>query len=193
MHLKDSPECAFIGKLLETQLQLAEYACDHDGMKIGELTYWSTSLRIPTDRIDRATLAPVREMMREEFEDWLDPDNPLGVVRLAEMAGFSDETIRVYCSCIRDKLCGRLSQLDAPPDERMAGRHGIRTRTGFIGVYPEGSRWYAQITNTSRGVRERIGTYDTKEEAAIARDKRAIEAGYTWTRLNILSWEGNDG
>jgi hypothetical protein len=58
-----------------------------------------------------------------------------------------------------------------------------RPSSGFYGVHANGKRWQAQITYDSK--RHSLGTFDTKQEAALAYDRKARQCG----KDNLLNYE----
>jgi hypothetical protein len=60
-----------------------------------------------------------------------------------------------------------LSQSEVCTSQDLRARPG----SGFFGVYDEGKRWQAQITSSDKT--HWLGTFDTKEEAALAYDREA--------------------
>ena len=60
----------------------------------------------------------------------------------------------------------------ARPETKPGPRH---TLSGYLGVYPYGKRWQARITED--GHTQRIGTFNTPEEAARAVDDHYRKAG----------------
>lgn len=70
---------------------------------------------------------------------------------------------------------------DASQCVNMQNLKGARTdsRTGLLGVAPNGKRWMAMIM--ANGKRKYLGTYDTPEEAhaAYLHEKRLVHAGCT--------------
>jgi hypothetical protein len=57
------------------------------------------------------------------------------------------------------------------------------TRSRFIGVFPEGTRFSASISH--RGKHRYLGSFDTEEDAATAFDKTALRLRGARTRLNF--------
>ena len=50
-----------------------------------------------------------------------------------------------------------------------------RPSSGFYGVYASGKRWQARIYYNSK--KHNLGTFDTKQEAALAYDRKARQCG----------------
>jgi hypothetical protein len=63
----------------------------------------------------------------------------------------------------------------------------IHTASGYCGVYTNGKRWTAQIFYDADKHRD-LGTFDTKQEAALAHDRAARQCGEK-RRLNFESIE----
>jgi len=66
----------------------------------------------------------------------------------------------------------------------------------FVGVGLEKGKWVARVYGKQgRGLPRqndiRVGTFLTKEDAVLARDRYIIDNGLEWARdkLNVLSWE----
>jgi hypothetical protein len=77
----------------------------------------------------------------------------------------------------------RLANLRDVPCAMNNHNHAIqqkRTRTGIVGVYPSGKRFYAAIREPG-GKSVSLGTFDTTEEARAAylSAKQAMHAGFT--------------
>jgi hypothetical protein len=60
-----------------------------------------------------------------------------------------------------------------------------RPTSGFYGVYASGKRWAAQICYD--GKKHNLGSFDTKQEAALAYDREARQCGYEDKPLNYGS------
>lgn len=84
-----------------------------------------------------------------------------------------------------DRLDNRRANLRcaSAADNRRNARFARRGASGYRGVYPAGSRWMACITVDNR--QRYIGTYDTKEEAARARDADARKLHGEFADLNF--------
>lgn len=63
-----------------------------------------------------------------------------------------------------------------------------RRGPNFKGVYPtKGGKWYAQIK--VNGFATRLGTFDTKEQAALAYNDAARAAYGNQAVLNVVEWQ----
>lgn len=178
-----TPEGNFVAELLARQLEIAEYASDHDGMLEGECTYWEHTCSIDGRTVHPSVMQHERKRLRAEFEAFLDPANWWSAVQLMELADMSEHTIATYCDEVRSRLAGNVTRAMSPERKR-------KNATGYCGVYRVGNKFYSQVTNSSRHIRKTCGTFATPEEAALARDRVVIEHGWTWTKLNLLTWEG---
>jgi hypothetical protein len=58
--------------------------------------------------------------------------------------------------------------------------------SGYYGVYAYGASWQASLTNADGG-RERLGTFPTRQEAALAYDQAARQCTYKERPLNFMS------
>jgi hypothetical protein len=162
----------FVAELLAAQVPVAEYAADHDGWIVGEVTYWQGALGKNPRPLSKSDMRTARDEARKEFEWWLNPDNPQGAVMLAEMAGMSDMTIEVYCQTIRARLCG---------DVRTGE---FEKADGYVGVYLNGRHWFGRVQSKALGIRRETVRCDTELEAMLAREAMIEENGWTWATRN---------
>lgn len=88
----------------------------------------------------------------------------------------------------RNPLCNDPSELRLVTPQQNSVNHSMTPAYTYFGVYPTGNgkRYYAVFR------RERLGTFDSEYEAAVARDKRVIALGLgPYARLNVLSYADN--
>lgn len=157
---------------------MAEYASEHVGFLEGEKTFLTHMVGYSGKRLTKGHIRNAREKIREEFNEWLDEDNPDGAINLMEMAGFSETTIRAYVQSVRDRLDGkvRMNKSAVAPDK-------------YSGIRQHGDRYEARVQLPAHGLNIGLGRFDTAYEAALARDKKLIELEMRHVRLNILSWD----
>jgi len=176
-----TPEHDLVVALMERQLNIAEYASKHDGMLTGESTFWNQEMRRNAKSRTNASVNDRRAVIRKEFDEWLDEDNPFGCVQLMEMAGISEATIDAYVSGIKARKDGRVRtlEIEKPKPKRK-----------YTGVYQSvAGKWYGQVTSRKRGVCWH-GSVNPSEDAAMReRDEKIIAEGWTFAKLNVLTWE----
>jgi hypothetical protein len=59
------------------------------------------------------------------------------------------------------------------PEENQRNRRRARSRSGFVGVYPQGKKWRAEIQSGGKIVYREV--FEDKVQAAKARDRKAYE------------------
>jgi hypothetical protein len=79
------------------------------------------------------------------------------------------------------------AQAQAKHTRVHGGKPKQRSKSGFYGVYAAGKRWETKINYG--GKKHYIGTFDTKQEAALAHDRAAWEHGGGKKKLNYESIE----
>ena len=77
----------------------------------------------------------------------------------------------------------RCNLRNCTPEQNRHNRRPTRNQSGFIGVYPYGKRWKAQIRRGGKVVYREI--FDDKVEAAKARDRKARELFGPFAYLNF--------
>ncbi len=82
-----------------------------------------------------------------------------------------------------DRLNNQKSNLRiATQSQNNANRKGIGV-SGYLGVFKSGNKWMARIRQPKKD-RKYLGTFDTKEQAALAYNMAAIEVHGEFANLN---------